>query len=92
MFRHRYKKSFYLPFSRKESRIEAELGLDEIKRMAETVQKDSGRDKDELRTWMAKKRHAQMNQYKQHVDELRERETRPFRPAHENQDQVRLTT
>lgn len=76
--------------NRKEEVLEARVSLDEIKHMADTARRDGARNKEELRAWMARKRHKQMQEYKQHLDELREREARPFRPTQENLDQVQL--
>jgi hypothetical protein len=68
--------------------LEARVSLDEIKKMAETAHRDGAQDKEALRTWMSNKRHQQMVEYKRHLEELRERETRPFKPKHEDFDYV----
>ncbi|XP_053394280.1 ciliogenesis and planar polarity effector 1-like isoform X3 [Mercenaria mercenaria] len=71
---------------RKDQVHEARVSLDEIKKMAETAHKDGAQDKEALRTWMVNKRHQQMAEYKRHLEELREREPRPFKPKHEDSD------
>ncbi|XP_060600361.1 uncharacterized protein LOC132753839, partial [Ruditapes philippinarum] len=71
---------------RQDQVLEARVSLDEIKKMAETAHRDGAQDKEALRTWMSNKRHQQMVEYKRHLEELRERETRPFKPKHEDFD------
>lgn len=73
---------------RKEERHETQVSLDEIKKIAGKAQQDGARNREELLAWMSNKRHKQMQEYKRHLDELREREIHPFRPAQENLDQV----
>ncbi|KAH3779471.1 hypothetical protein DPMN_157274 [Dreissena polymorpha] len=81
-----------LPCFRQEQAEDARVSLDEIKKMADIAHRDGARDREALREWMATKRSKQMEEYKRHLEELREREPRPFRPAHENFDQVRFVS
>lgn len=61
-----------------------------MKKMAETAHKDGAHDKEALHTWMVNKRHQQMIEYKRHLEELREKEPRPFKSKLENFDLVCL--
>ena len=69
---------------------DARLSLDDIKHMSKTVEKQ-GYDKDQLRHWMATKRRQRMLDYRRHLDELRQKETKPYKSKQQNFDQVFLT-
>ncbi|XP_052775729.1 ciliogenesis and planar polarity effector 1-like isoform X2 [Mya arenaria] len=68
---------------RQEQAEDARMSLDSIKKMADTAGREGSRNKEELRQWTAQKRHKLTEEYRRHVEELREREIRPFRPAHD---------
>ncbi|KAL4235812.1 hypothetical protein ACF0H5_004202 [Mactra antiquata] len=67
---------------RREEVDEVKVSLDEIKKLSDTVNKDNVVNKEELHSWMINKRQQQMAEYKKHLEELREREVKPFKPKH----------
>ena len=76
-------------FYRHEEVEEARVSLDEIKKMAKTVSKAPDFSRDNLHEWMATKRQQRMEEYKRHLEELREREAQPFKHKPGEIDHVR---
>ena len=57
--------------------------------MARTVSKAPDFSRDNLHEWMATKRQQRMEEYKRHLEELREREAQPFKHKPGEIDHVR---
>ena len=75
---------------RQEEVVEARMSLDEIKKMAATASKAPDFSRDNLQEWMATRRHKQMEEYKRHLEELREKEPKPFKHKPGTLDHVRI--
>ena len=65
------------------------MSLDDIKKMATTASKAPDFSRDNLQEWMTARRHKQMGEYKRHLEELREKEPKPFKPKPGLLDHVR---
>lgn len=84
-------KLFQRGIIRKTEVDEARISLDEIKKMAGKASRDGAEDREALRHWMATKHHKQMEEYRRHLEDLREKESRPFKPATSDRDDQSLT-